>query len=131
MRSAAPLSIRHLPITAARAMTMPILPADAPNASATREIFSAQLARRQQADQHRRGDQRDEGVDPQHDDHADDRHDADQQNHQRIQHRFTQGSTAGKSDARVQSLSRHTGCNASLLLLRQREALEEPAVGFG
>ena len=41
MRSAAPLSMRHLPMTAARAITMPILPTVDPKASATRVIFSA------------------------------------------------------------------------------------------
>ena len=41
MRSAAPLSIRHLPMIAAMAMTMPTPAAVLPNASATRPIFSA------------------------------------------------------------------------------------------
>jgi len=40
IRSAAPLSIRHLPITAAKAMTMPILAVAPPKASATRCILS-------------------------------------------------------------------------------------------
>ncbi len=40
MRSAAPLSIMQRPITAAKAMTMPMLPAVRPNASATRVVRS-------------------------------------------------------------------------------------------
>lgn len=39
-RSAAPESIRHLPMIAAMAMTTPILPAVVPNSVATRLIFS-------------------------------------------------------------------------------------------
>ena len=39
IRSAAPLSIRHLPITAAKAITIPMSPATCPNAAATRAIF--------------------------------------------------------------------------------------------
>ncbi len=46
IRSAAPLSSMHLPITAASAITMPILPADSPNAVATRAIFVGQFALR-------------------------------------------------------------------------------------
>src|SRR3954471_6501653 len=41
MRSAAPLSVIAVPMMAASAMTMPMLPAVRPNASATREIFTA------------------------------------------------------------------------------------------
>ena len=41
IRSAAPDSIRHRPITAAIAITIPILPAVVPKASATRVIFTA------------------------------------------------------------------------------------------
>ena len=40
MRSAAPLSVIAVPMMAASAITMPILPAVRPNASATREIFT-------------------------------------------------------------------------------------------
>ena len=41
MRSAAPLSVIAVPMIAASAITMPMLPAVRPNASATREIFTA------------------------------------------------------------------------------------------
>ena len=41
IRSAAPLSIRHLPVMEARAMTIPMAPATEPKASATRVTFAA------------------------------------------------------------------------------------------
>ena len=44
------------------------------------------LARRQQAHQNRGGDEREKGIEPEHEDHADDGHHAQEQNHQGIDH---------------------------------------------
>ena len=96
--------MRHLPITAAKAMAMPILPAEEPNASATRSILSRPGARRQQAHQDCRRHQCQKSIEPENKDQSDDRHQAGQQNEWRGKHgvnAFSRVAQGGKLRAEV------------------------------